>query len=200
MTRIPALLVLALLASACGSGPKVVIRAELSEGGEPIADLPVRLVPYDRQALMDSLAKEVDTPEPTVPQELVLALRNLEAEERTVRSRGDTAVARWTAQRRAFTAQADSIRKARQAWTDTAFRGYDDAVKERVTAAGLSEQVDTTDTSGRAALSAEAGQWWISARYVLPDAELEWNLPVTVSGDSVVVRLTRKNARERPYL
>ncbi len=65
--------VLALLAcaAACGTDPKVVVRASLTPGGEPIADLPVQLLPYDREELLDSLAEAADDPEPALPQEVL---------------------------------------------------------------------------------------------------------------------------------
>lgn len=59
---------------ACGGGD-VVVLAQLEEAaaGEegrearPLADLPIRLLPYDRDAIFDSLAQAHPTPEPEVP-------------------------------------------------------------------------------------------------------------------------------------
>lgn len=193
-----AALPLLLLLAACSEGPKVVVRAEVD--GRPVADLPVTLLPYDRQAVLDSLAKEQEAPEPLFPADLVQAFRKLEAEEGAVKQRGDTAAARWTVQMRQVRARVDSLRAARKAWTDAAYAGFDEAARERLEAGGFSIEVDTTDATGLSTFRAETGQWWVTARYVLPESELEWNVPVAAAGDSVVVRLTRQNARERPFL
>jgi hypothetical protein len=193
-----AALPLLLLAAACGSDPKVVVHAEVD--GQRVADLPVTLLPYDRQAVLDSLAKAQETPEPLFPVELVQQFRKLEAEENAVRQRGDSAVARWTVQMRQVRTRVDSLRAARKAWTDEAYADFEEAAEERVAASGLSVEVDTTDAGGYSAFRAADGQWWVTARYMLPEAELEWNVPVAATGDSVVVRLTRQNARARPFL
>ena len=193
-----AALPLLLLAAACGSGPRVVVHAEID--GQPAADLPVTLLPYDRQAVLDSLAKAQEEPEPLFPLELVQQFRKLEAEENAARRRGDSAVARWTVQMRRARALVDSIRAARKAWSDEAYADFNEAAEERVAASGLSVEVDTTDAGGYSTFRAADGQWWVTARYMLPEAELEWNVPVAATGDSVVVRLTRQNARARPFL
>jgi hypothetical protein len=63
---------------------------------------------------------------------------------------------------------------------------------------GAAAAVDTTDARGVARVAAE-GRVWVWASYVLPDVTLEWNIPVTVRGDSAVVELTRENAKERRF-
>ena len=191
--------VLALLAAAaCGTDPKVVVHASLQEGGAPITDLPVQLLPYDRQALIDSLGKAADDPEPELPQEVLQQQEALQAEAAAVRQRGDTAVARWNAARRALSAQLAAHQRARAAWADSAYKDFPEVAKAAAAAKELSEASDTTDASGRAELPAEEGQYWVYARYVLPDTELEWNVRMTHTGDSTVVPLTRANAKERP--
>ena len=191
---VPALL---LALAACGGGPRVVVQASLEEGG-PVADLPVRLLPYDRQAILDSLAADREEPEPRLSQELLQRLGAIQAEEAQLRQRGDTALGRLRTERQGLLARIDSVRKARSAWLEKIREPYEEAVERE--ASGLGERADTTDASGRAELPAEAGRWWISARYVLPETVLEWEVPVTVRGDSVVVRLNRKNARAEPLL
>jgi hypothetical protein len=190
-----------LAASACGGGDSVVVRASLGEGGaQPIADLPVRLLPYDRQAILDSIAADNDEPEPKVPRDAVQRLRSLQAAEAAVKAKGDTAaVARTEAQRRALLAQVDSIRKAREKWLNDVQDDFQKAVEQRVGSGGMAEKADTTKANGRAGFSADKGKWWVVSRYVLPDAILEWQVPVIVhKGDSTVVHLTRQNAREEP--
>ncbi len=184
--------------AACDAGPKVVVRAELPEG--PVSDLPVRLLPYDRDELLDSLRAAAKAPEPPVPPELVLQLQALEAGEGEARARGDTALARWRGERRVLFARADSVRRARQQWADRAFARFDTLAAKRREAADQDEAADTTDAAGTATFGAEPGRWWVTARYTLPYSELYWNLPVEVAGDSTVVRLTRANAKERPSL
>lgn len=62
-----------LLQAAC-SEPEVVVQAELTQEGaaapEPVADIPVRLLPYDRDALIDSLTSAARQPEPQIPPNL----------------------------------------------------------------------------------------------------------------------------------
>jgi hypothetical protein len=188
-------------AAACGESDNVVLRASLDESGaEPIPDLPVRLLPYDRQAILDSLAVENESPEPRLPAGAMDRLRALQAEEARVRPRGDSAVARVAAARRAYVAQLDSIRTAREKWLEARREDFEAAAKER-NPNDLGELSDTTDASGRAAFAADAGRWWAVSRYVLPDEVLVWAVPVRVRADrdSVVVRLSRRNARIEPF-
>src|SRR4051794_40584803 len=82
-------------APACGGGENVVLRASLDDAGaQPVADLPVRLLPYDRQAILDSLARANESPEPTLPRDAMDRLRSLQAEEARGKPRGDSAAAR----------------------------------------------------------------------------------------------------------
>lgn len=77
---LPTALAVAILA-ACG-GPDVYVEAQLSqEDGEgevttrPLAGLEVRLIPYDRDEIFDSLEAAAETPEPPIP-DSVLTLRD----------------------------------------------------------------------------------------------------------------------------
>lgn len=203
MMRLPVPLVSVVLLSvlaACDAEPRVVVRATLD--GRPVADLPVTLLPYDRQAILDSLAEDRESPEPVIPQDAVQQLRSLRAGGGGVKAPapGDSASAAAPAPAEALRARLDSLLKARRAWYDSITPAYEEAVKERVSNAGQSERADTTGADGRAELPAAAGQWWLFARYVLPDEELEWYLPVTVRGDSLVVELDRGNAKSSPAL
>ena len=200
MNRSVWVLAVLVAAPACGGGENVVLRASLDEAGaQPVADIPVRLLPYDRQAILDSLARANESPEPRLPRDAMDRLRTLQAEEARVKPRGDSAVARVAAARRAYVAGLDSISKAREKWLEARREDFETAAKER-NAHGLGELSDTTDAAGRASFAADAGKWWAVSRYVLPDAVLEWAVPVRAQEkDSVVVRLTRENARVEPF-
>ena len=74
------LLSLSLLITASACGPaEIVVTMEIdvaNPDGEgmvtrPLSDIEVQLLPYDRDAVFDSMANAFDTPEPVIPQELV---------------------------------------------------------------------------------------------------------------------------------
>jgi hypothetical protein len=105
MRRVVLMLVAAVLAggaAGCG-GTDVVVLAQLEGGtaaqGETsavaIGNLPIRLLPYDRDALFDSLARAHPVPEPEVP-DTIFELQN-----RVIERQRDwqTALARWSALR-----------------------------------------------------------------------------------------------------
>jgi len=77
MRRLVLLLAAGFVVSA-GCGGDIMVQAQLegTDGAEPLtlANLPVRVLPYDRDALFDSLAAAYPVPEPTVP-DSVLQLR-----------------------------------------------------------------------------------------------------------------------------
>jgi hypothetical protein len=198
MKRSYLLLILLASAAACDAGPKVVVRASLTPDGEPIADLPVQLLPYDRQEVLDSLTRAAEDPEPAPTQELLQRRDSLVAAAPGARQRGDTAVARWNAAQKVLAERFARIERQRAEWKAAIHNAFPEAAAARAAASELSEASDTTDATGRAELAAEEGQWWVYARYVLPDTELEWNVKMTMSGDSVIVPLTRANAKERP--
>lgn len=61
--------------SACGGGDVAVVAALDGEGENPeamaLGNLPVRLLPYDRDAIFDSLTRAYPEPEPQMPDSLV---------------------------------------------------------------------------------------------------------------------------------
>jgi hypothetical protein len=193
------LLLAACVAAAGCSDSKVVVQASLATAGEPVADMPVFLLPYDRQALMDSLAKASDETEPAIPAALVTQLESLNAQERQLAAAGDSTVRRVRAQRAAVQAQVDSIRVNRRRWRQQVFADFDSVAQMKMAELGASAATDTTDAKGIARIGADEGRFWIYAAYVLPDVTLEWNVPVTIRGDSTVVRLTRENAKEQRF-
>lgn len=193
------LLLAACVAAAGCSDSKVVVRASLAQAGQPVADLPVFLLPYDRQALMDSLAEASEQPEPAIPAVLVTQLESLNARERQLAASGGAEIRLVRAQRAAVQARVDSIRVSRRQWRQRVFADFDSVAEAKMAELGTGAATDTTDAQGLATLSADEGRFWLYAAYVLPDVTLEWNVPINVRGDSTVVRLTRENAKERRF-
>jgi hypothetical protein len=187
-------LALALAAAGC-NGSQVVVEASLD--GEPVAGLPVWLVPYDRAALLDSVVQELDQPEPVVPAELAAAIDSLRRREEGTQN--DSLRLVLAGRRRALEARVDTLRVARRIWRDDVYATFDSLARAREATPGSGARNDTTDARGRARIPADEGRYWVWSAYVLPDATLEWNVPVTVRGDSAVVRLTRENARPRRF-
>lgn len=188
------LLVLSLAAAGCSDSQVV---AEVSLDGEPLAGLPVWLLPYDRVALRDSLVQESDEPEPAIPAALIARLDTVRA--RAEGAAGDTLITELRAERRALEARIDSIRTARREWRDRVYAPLDSLARERESELGTGPRSDTTDARGRASFPADEGRHWVWSVYVLPEATLEWSVPVVLRGDSAHVELTRENARERRF-
>lgn len=249
-------LLLAATVGACGRN-QVAVQAALADDeaqeARALADLPIRLLPYDRDAVFDSLEAAFAEPEPAIPADLLAQrdqiiqaerdwrqsedrwgeardsaralsseldrmgreglratpqyqqqFRNferLEADARQAQQRSQAAFARYDQLQRTFLTRADSIRVVREQWADRAFADFDRVITARLRATGREEYADTTDASGSVRFRGiPQGQWWIYARYTLPFEELYWNVPVTVSGDSTGVTLTRQNAQSRPVM
>jgi uncharacterized protein (DUF3084 family) len=74
---LPFLMTLLLAATACGPAQVVVTvevemnDAEMGTVVRQLSDVEVQLIPYDRDAIFDSLTNAFGTPEPAVPQELI---------------------------------------------------------------------------------------------------------------------------------
>ena len=64
-----------ILLSACG-GSQVTVQVlqEGSDGLQPVSDLPVEFVPFDRDALFERMAAEAPEPEPQISADLQAAL------------------------------------------------------------------------------------------------------------------------------
>ena len=257
MKRALALPAVALLQSlvACSS-PQVVAEAAITQEatGERVAlqDLPIRLLPYDRDAIFDSLEAAHPTPEPPIPPDLLqqqqaaiaaqaehsvaetrlgtvrdslralserigqmereglqgtpqhraasAAVDRLAAEEERVQQTVQAAFARYSSLQQLSAARANSVRAARQAWAAEAFRDFQTVVDAKLEAMGREEMADTTTAAGSTLFRTSEGQWWVYARYTLPNEELYWNEPIEVSGDSTHILLTEENAERRPAL
>jgi len=257
MTRsnfLPVILGAALL-SACGP-TQVVVTAEIaqndrSQDAEPraLGDLEIRLFPYDRDAIFDSLTAAAARPEPPIP-DSVLATQNQVAESQQVwrdtearwntlrdtlrtlsdeldqmnRQQGqyrvlynefqdmedeyadvederDAAFEAFTSLQGASLAAAQEIRLLRETWADEAYAEVGVAMTAHERASGLQVLADTTDANGIAEFEADAGDYWVTARYELPYTELYWNISITVvRGEPLQVRLMRDNASSRPKL
>jgi hypothetical protein len=81
--------------AACGGGPEVVVRTAIQQEGaaEPttLETLPVRLLPYDRDAIFDSLEAAAAEPEPAIPAEIA----SRQAEVQTAQAQWRAAEERW---------------------------------------------------------------------------------------------------------
>jgi hypothetical protein len=96
--NLPFALAILLAAAACGPAQVVVtMEAEMDNTeGEgmvvmPLGDVEVQLLPYDRDAVFDSMTAAFGTPEPAVPQELIDA----RAEVAAAQERWQAAERRW---------------------------------------------------------------------------------------------------------
>jgi hypothetical protein len=96
---LPYVLALLLGAGACGPA-QVIVQMEIevddpSGGGgtvtQPLSDIEVRLLPYDRDQVFDSLTAAYGTPEPEIPEELLAARSEVQA----AQEQWDEAQRRW---------------------------------------------------------------------------------------------------------
>lgn len=94
--------------AACGQ-PEVVVEARLpqqgQEGAAPLAELPIRLLPYDRDAIFDSLEAAAPEPEPAIPPDI------LEAQQRVQQAQTEwrEAEERWTTVRDSMRTLSDRL-------------------------------------------------------------------------------------------
>ena len=136
MTRsnfLPAILGVALL-SACGP-TEVVVTAEIgpsgaSQGGETraLADLEVRMFPYDRDRIFDSLTAASTVPEPAIPDSVLDAQNQVAAAQQAWRDTED----RWNTLRdtlRTLTDELDQLNRG-QAQYRVLFRDFEDLDEE----------------------------------------------------------------------
>lgn len=70
------------LGTAACSRPEVVVEARLPQPGEEgtvaLANLPIRFLPYDRDAIFDSLEAAADEPEPKIPPDILEAQQRVQ--------------------------------------------------------------------------------------------------------------------------
>ena len=164
--------VILLLGTAACSKPEVVVEAEivLERTGESLtlADLPIRLLPYDRDAIFDSLAAAAETPEPAITAEFQAQRDTVQA----AKEYSDQAEARWGIVR-------DSLRALSELTQDlsrrnlrstpqyrTAFQRFntldaeEDRVKQQMDAAFARFTQLQSATSGRADSLRVARETW----------------------------------------
>ena len=104
---LPYVLGLLLAAGACGPA-EVIVQMEIEvddpNGGgmiaQPLSDVEVRLYPFDRDAVFDSLARAYPTPEPAIPPELEAARADVQA-----------AQAQWDESQRRWAILRDTLQK-----------------------------------------------------------------------------------------
>ena len=239
--------------TACGP-TQIVVTAE-TDGNDALdsrvlSDLEVRIFPYDRDLIFDSLTALASRPEPPIPDSVLQAqaqvaeaqqawrntearwnvlrdtlqtlsevleqmsrgqaqyrllfrdFQDLESEYNTVERARDRAFNDFTSLQESSIAAAEQIRILREQWGDEAFADVGLVMIAHERESGLATLYDTTDASGIAdGFEADAGNYWVTARYELPYTELYWNVPITVvRGDPIQVRLTQENATSRTKL
>ncbi len=100
--------------AACGGGPQVVVHAAAdapgTEGQANLADLPVRLLPYDRDAIFDSLEAAYPEPEPPIPQEILEQQQQVQV----AQSEWRTAEERWALVRDSLRALSTELQRMQQ--------------------------------------------------------------------------------------
>ena len=113
----PAILFAAIFSVAlagCDSGPDVVIQAAVPQGEASevvaLANLPVRLLPYNRDEIFDSLAAASAEPEPEVPAEIV----QQQEEVRAAQTRWRQAEERWATVRDSLRTLGEQLRQMEQ--------------------------------------------------------------------------------------
>lgn len=246
--------------TACGP-TQIVITAEdgmtrdpagADDGGvtRALGDLEIRIFPYDRDLIFDSMTAVASRPEPPIPDSVLEAqaevaaaqqgwrntearwnvlrdtlqtlsetleqmsrgqaqyrllfrdFQDLESEYNTVERARDRTFTNFTSLQESSIAAAEQIRILREQWGDEAFADVGLVMAAHERESGLTTLYDTTDASGVAdGFQADAGDYWVTARYELPYTELYWNVPITVvRGDPIQVRLTRDNATSRTKL
>lgn len=105
--NLPFIMAMLLAAAACGPAEVVVtmeIEMENPDGEgmvtRPLADVEIQLLPYDRDAVFDSMSAAFGTPEPPIPQELIAAREEVAA-----------AQERWQAAERRWNNLRDTLQK-----------------------------------------------------------------------------------------
>ena len=98
---------------ACGQ-PQVVVEAALQQEGTDellvLADLPVRLLPYDRDAIFDSLEAVATEPEPQIPPEILAQQQEVQRAQTEWRQ----AEERWTTVRDSLRTLSENTRRLEQ--------------------------------------------------------------------------------------
>ena len=127
--------------------------------------------------------------------------QDMEDEYADVEDERDAAFEAFTSLQGASLAAAQEIRLLRESWADEAYAEVGVAMTAHERASGLQVLADTTDANGITEFEADAGDYWVTARYELPYTELYWNISITVvRGEPLQVRLMRDNASSRPKL
>ena len=89
-----------LLAAGCGSSVTVVVTTEGADGPQPQANLPVQVLPFDRDSVFDALDARASSPQPQMSAEL-------EAE----KSRVDDLQAQWQSLDREWADERDNLQQ-----------------------------------------------------------------------------------------
>jgi hypothetical protein len=99
--------------AACGS-PPVVVEASYAEEGAAerriLSNLPVRLLPYDRDAIFDSLEAAFGEPEPAIPAEVLQQQQNV----RQAQEEWRQAEARWATVRDSLRTLSEGLQRMQE--------------------------------------------------------------------------------------
>lgn len=151
------LLAVAVLASfACSGEVSVVGQLENPDGGDPVplADLEVRYLPYDRDAVFDSMTSAAGTPEPQAPDSLVQLQQQI-AEAQTAWASAED---RWNAAR-------DSLRKLSDETERMQRAGQRNSAQYRLLFADFSDQEQRERVANREREAAFARYTGLQSRY-----------------------------------
>jgi hypothetical protein len=183
----PTILLVAILAAACGGPRDVTVKVTLPDmdGVEtPASGIPVVALPYNRDSLMATLERAQGSPRPNTATldslfgvfrgpflEHYRAGRALEAARDSVgkgrlpssalaepTARTERSRAALAAVRASVGPMADSLRIAVRAWEDSTYRTFDSLVKDLNERARRKPVVDTTDATGHAELRIPASR------------------------------------------
>lgn len=191
---------LALLSGCRASGTVVVVTASAADGRPiPVGDLPLVILPYDRDSVADALAAAGRPRPDTLPLVALLdSLRHGYARIAALPERDRPAAhAVFDRLRAALAPRLDSLRLIQQGWRAEVFGGYDTLTLGLIHRLARDPFTDTTDARGMVVVRPRmSGPWWVTVTTWDandPYSEWYWNLPLT--GDTL--HLTTANAHRR---
>jgi hypothetical protein len=191
------------LLAACG-GSEVVVQAELAGEagmeGRPLQNLQIRVLPYDRDALFDSLRAAYPQPEPEIPQDLLA----LEAEIAQAELQWRQAEDRWQTVRDSLQRLNAAMQRMNRASGDylLAFRDFEALERQEQQLRSAQNQAFQTFTGLQTRYTSWADEvrvtraQWADEAYAPVDSiifararDLRWEEAVDTTGPNGVVRI-----------